>query len=129
MQIVAIQRIIGLLLMLFSFTMLPPALFGVYYGDGAVWPFLDSFVLNFVLGAVIYLPVKNFRKELRLRDGFIVVVVFWVVWSIAGAVPLLLSENPAISITDSVFESVSALTTTGATVLTNIDSLPHSIVF
>ena len=115
--------------MLFSFTMLPPALFGVYYGDGAVWPFLDSFVLNFVLGAVIYLPVKNFRKELRLRDGFIVVVVFWVVWSIAGAVPLLLSENPAISITDSVFESVSALTTTGATVLTNIDSLPHSILF
>jgi len=129
MQIVAIQRIIGILLMLFSFTMLPPAIIGVVYGDGAVWPFLDSFVLNMVMGAVIFLPVKNFRKELRLRDGFIVVVVFWVVWSLAGAVPLLLSENPAISITDSVFESVSALTTTGATVLTNIDSLPHSILF
>jgi len=129
MQIVAIQRIIGILLMLFSFTMLPPVLVGVFYGDGSVWPFVDSFVLILVLGAVIFLPVKNFHKELRLRDGFIVVVVFWVVWSIAGSVPLILSENPAISITDSVFESVSALTTTGATVLTNIDSLPHSILF
>lgn len=129
MQNVVIQRIIGFLLILFSFTMLPPALVGYIYGDGAIAPFLDSFALMLVVGATLFLPLRNYHKELRLRDGFIVVVLVWVVFGLIGALPLILLETPNISMTDSMFESISALTTSGATVLTNIDSLPHSILF
>ncbi|WP_455204855.1 TrkH family potassium uptake protein [Kaarinaea lacus] len=129
MQRAAIQRIIGLLLMVFSIAMLPPALVGVFYGDGAVLPFLETFVLMVVGGLVIWFPVRKLRQDLRVRDGFIVVVVFWIVWGLSGAIPFLMSETPAISFTDSVFESISALTTTGATVITGLDELPHSILF
>jgi len=58
-----------------------------------------------------------------------VVVVLWVVLGLAGSIPLLLSEHPAISFTDAVFESLSAVTTTGATVITGLDELPHAILF
>lgn len=129
MQLTTILRIMGLLLMLFSVTMLPPAFVGFIYGDGAILPFIVAFLVILMIGIFIWLPVRNNRKELRLRDGFVIVVVFWVVWGMSGSIPFLLSDFHALSFTDSVFESVSALTTTGATVFTNIDSLPHSILF
>ena len=129
MQHAAILRIIGLLLMIFSFTMLPPALVGVIYGDGEILSFMFAFAVTLIAGVVLWLPVRNQRNDLRIRDGFIVVVVFWLVLGATGALPLYFSERPSISLTDAVFESISALTTTGATVLTGIDSLPHSILF
>lgn len=115
--------------MIFSFTMLPPALVGVIYGDGEILAFLLAFVATLVTGVVLWLPVMNQRNDLRIRDGFVVVVVFWIVLGASGALPLYFSERPSISLTDAVFESISALTTTGATVLTGIDKLPHSILF
>jgi trk system potassium uptake protein TrkH len=129
MQHAAILRIIGLLLMIFSFTMLPPALVGVIYGDGEILAFLFAFAVTLIVGVVLWLPVRNRRNDLRIRDGFIVVVVFWLVLGATGALPLYFSERPSISLTDAVFESISALTTTGATVLTGIDHLPHSILW
>ena len=129
MQRSAIQRIIGILLMLFSVTMLPPAGIGLLYGDGAIIPFLTAFLVLLIIGVVLWLPVKSVHQDLRLRDGFIIVVVFWLVLGTSGSLPLILSDSPEISITDAVFESVSALTTTGATVITGIDQLPHSILF
>lgn len=129
MQLSVIQRVLGLLLMIFSLSMLPPALVGWHYGDGEVLPFIQGFFWLFSLGALIYWPVRNFKKELKLRDGFLIVVLFWTVLSLSGAVPLFFADNPDMSVTDAVFEAVSGLTTTGATVLTGIDSLPHSIRF
>ena len=128
MQFAAILRIIGLLLMIFSFTMLPPALVGVIYGDGAIVPFLTAFIVILCAGVVLWLPVRRQHKDLRIRDGFLIVVVFWVVLGISGALPLYFSISPKLTLTDSVFESVSGLTTTGATVITGIDNLPHSIL-
>ncbi|MEW6765129.1 MAG: TrkH family potassium uptake protein [Pseudomonadota bacterium] len=129
MQLLVVQRVLGILLMIFSLSMLPPAAVGVYFGDGAVLPFLQGFAWLFMLGVLIFWPVRRLRRELKLRDGFAVVVMFWVVLGMSGAVPLYLSERPALSLTDAVFEAVSGLTTTGATVLMDIDSLPHSILF
>jgi trk system potassium uptake protein len=129
MQLTVIQRIFGLLLMVFSFTMLPSAAVGWLFGDGDITPFLHAFAYTFLTGLVFWLPVMNRRKELRSRDGFVVVVLFWVVLGLFGALPFMLSEQPHISFTDAVFESVSGLTTTGATVLTGIDNLPHSILW
>lgn len=129
MQFTVIQRIIGMLLMLSSLTMLPPAAIAWIYGDGALIPFLTAFAWTVVIGFVIWLPVKSIKKELRLHDGFVIVVLFWLVLGISGAVPLFLAERPDMTFTDAAFESLSGLTTTGATVLTGIDNLPHAILF
>jgi trk system potassium uptake protein TrkH len=129
MQLAAILRIIGLLLMIFSITMLPPVLVGLIYNDGAIIPFITAFSVTLAAGVILWLPVRNQRKDLRIRDGFVVVVVFWLVLGISGSLPFYFSITPTLSLTDSVFESISALTTTGATVITGIDSLPHSILF
>ncbi len=129
MQLLVIQRIFGLLLIIFSSALLPPAAVGLYFGDGAVLPFIEGFVLLLVLGFLLYLPVSQHKKELRLRDGFLVVVLFWGMLGIAGGLPLYLSGIYDISVTDAVFESISGLTTTGATVIVGLDELPHSILF
>jgi trk system potassium uptake protein TrkH len=129
MQLLVIQRILGLLLMIFSSSLLPPVFIGIYYADGAVEPFVEAFALTLAFGLLLYLPVYNQKKELRLRDGFLVVVLFWSVLGIVGGLPLYLSGIYDISATDAIFESISGLTTTGATVITGIDHLPHALLF
>ena len=129
MQLLVIQRILGLLLMIFSSTLLPPVAIALYYGDGAVAPFLEAFSLTIAFGFLLWLPVRNKKKELRLRDGFLVVVLFWTVLGIAGGLPIYLSGIYGISVTDAVFESISGLTTTGATVIAGIDTMPHALLF
>jgi len=124
-----VQRILGLLLMVFSLTMLPPIIISVHYGDQA-WPsFIEGFALTFVAGIVCWLPVHRERRELRLRDGFLIVASFWTVLGTFGAAPLYFDDHLSLSITDAVFESISGLTTTGATVLTGLDRLPKSILY
>jgi trk system potassium uptake protein TrkH len=128
-QLFVVQRILGLLLGLFSISMLPPMLVSWWYDDGALSAFLGAFLLILVSGLVRWLPVRKHRRELRLRDGFVIVFMFWVALGLSGSVPLLLSSNPDMTVTDAVFESVSGLTTTGATVIEGIDVMPKSILF
>jgi len=115
--------------MVFSFTMFPPVLVSFIYSDGVVAPFILGFALTFILGLVIWLPVRAYVRELRLRDGFFIVVMFWTVLGTVGALPFMLSETPHMSLADAMFESFSGLTTTGATVIVGIDNLPPSILF
>jgi trk system potassium uptake protein TrkH len=129
MQLFAIQRILGLLLAVFSLTMLPPAALSWWWQDGALRSFLIAFFLVLASGLALWLPVRNIHRELRIRDGFLIVVTFWVALGISGSVPLAFDEHLSFSLTDSVFESISGLTTTGATVITGIDLLPPSILF
>jgi len=127
MQRQAVQRIVGLLLTLFSITMLPPVLVAWGYGEKTIDIFLVTFMVTLLSGLVLWLPVRKFKKELRLRDGFIVVVMFWVVLGIFGSFPFLYS--PGLSLVDAVFESISGLTTTGATVIVGLDALPRSVLY
>ena len=115
--------------MVFSFSMLPPIVVGVIYQEASGFSFLYSFASLLVVGALIWLPARGYKAELRTRDGFLVVVLFWLVLGVAGAVPLFFGTNPHMSITDAVFESMSGLTTTGATVITDIDNLPKCLLF
>ena len=124
-----VQRILGLLLMMFSLTMLPPVFVGFFYADGGWLAFMESFSLTLLSGLAIWLPVRNIRRELRLRDGFLVVASFWTVLGTFGAAPLYLSDAVSMSFTDAVFESMSGLTTTGATVLNQLDGLPKSLLY
>lgn len=125
----AVQRVLGLLLTMFSSAMLIPVLVSLIFSDNA-WPaFIGSFLIILGSGLVIWWPVRHEKRELRLRDGFLVVALFWIVLSLFGATPFLLVEYPHMTFTNAVFESVSGLTTTGATVLSDLHTLPKSILF
>ena len=125
----AVQRVLGLLLTMFSSAMLIPVLVSLIFSDNA-WPaFIGSFFIILGSGLVIWWPVRHEKRELRLRDGFLVVALFWIVLSLFGAAPFLLVEYPQMTFTNAVFESVSGLTTTGATVLSDLHTLPKSILF
>ena len=104
-------RILGLLLMMFSGTMLLPMGVGLYYDDHSWLPFVQAFGLTFAAGLLIWLPVHRSKKDLRLRDGFLVVAAFWSVLGTFGAAPLYLAPDLSLSFTDAVFESMSGLTT------------------
>jgi trk system potassium uptake protein TrkH len=125
----AAVAMLGLLLVLFSLTMLPPLFVGLWYGDGATTPFLHTFALTLSLGLVCWLPLRGNTLDLRNRQGFMVVVGFWILVSLLCALPFMLSENPHMPTADAVFEATSGLTTTGATVLSNVDQLPHAILY
>ena len=120
---------LGLLLALFSVTMLPPIVVSWLYADGVWVSFAISFLIILASGLTIWAPVRENRQEMRLRDGFTVVALFWIVLGSFGALPLLLVDRPAMSVVDAIFESISGLTTTGATVLTGLDSLPPGILY
>lgn len=124
-----IFRILGILLMVFSISMLPPIGVSLIYDDGHDYAFVGAFAITLITGFLIWLPVYRVREDLRTRDGFLITVLFWVVLGLFGAIPLIISESPHLSIVDAVFESLSGLTTTGATVITGIDQLPKSILF
>lgn len=129
MQFRSIIRIVGLLLALFSLSMLAPALVALLYRDGAGVPFVTTFFVLLLCGGACWFPNRNKKSELKARDGFLIVVLFWTVIGSAGALPFWLSNDPNVSITDSFFESFSALTTTGATVIVGLDELPKAILF
>lgn len=129
MRSVVVYKILGILLGLFSTSMLPPLAVSLITGDGHFALFLSALVLILGLGLILWLPLRQHRGELRFRDGFLIVVLFWSVLSGMGAIPLLLLDSPSLSVVDALFESMSGLSTTGATILTDIDHLPPSILY
>lgn len=129
MQFFSIIRIVGILVMCFSLTMLLPAIVALIYGDGGGREFLQSFALTLLVGTVLWWLCRDSRNALRSREGFLIVVLFWVVLGGLGAVPFIILENPNLNLVESIFESFSALTTTGATVIVGLDGLPKSILF
>jgi trk system potassium uptake protein TrkH len=123
-------KILGLLLMCFSvLANLLPILVSLIYGDGNTGVFLTSMGIIFLAGFSLWLVTARTHKELSTRDGFLVVTLFWLVLGTAGCLPFLLSSNVQLSFSDAVFESMSGLTTTGATVISGLDALPKSILF
>jgi trk system potassium uptake protein TrkH len=129
MHLATVQRLIGVLLMLFSITLFPPIIIDIIYREDAGAAFFYSYLILMSAGFILYMPVRNVTDDMRLREGFIVVVLFWLVLGLAGSIPLHFYEPLSISVTDAVFESISGLTTTGATVLSGLDTMPHAILF
>ncbi|WP_018623649.1 TrkH family potassium uptake protein [Kangiella aquimarina] len=129
MQYATIIRILGILLMVFSLTMLPPAVVSAIYEDGGGSAFISTFLLSLITGFILFWPKRKARAELKIRDGFLIVVLFWTVLSTFGAVPFILAQSLPVSLADAIFESFSGLTTTGATVISGLDDLPHSILY
>lgn len=120
-----VYRALGMIIMLFGLTMLAPLIVSYATNDGAQAVYDESFALTMLCGAFLWYRYRNCKRELNIRDGFLMVVLVWSVLPAFAAVPLMLQLG--ISHTDAYFETVSGLTTTGATVLANIDHLPMSI--
>ncbi len=129
MKLASVQRVVGALVAWSSLMMLPPALVSWLYDDGVTSLFGLSAAVLVLLGGLIYLPVRHASRDLRLRDGFLIVVACWLSLALVGAIPFLLLEDPSLSYVDAFFESMSGLTTTGATIITRIDDLPRGILF
>mgnify|MGYP003384817988 CR=1 FL=1 len=115
--------------MIFSMTLWVPVLVSLIFNDGEVLTFLESQGLIFAVGFCIWLPTIKATKELSTQDGFLITALFWLVLGVLGSVPFLVSNHIDISLVDAIFESMSGLTTTGATVITGLDYLPESLLF
>ncbi|MDO3381702.1 TrkH family potassium uptake protein [Gilvimarinus algae] len=129
MHFAVISRVLGVLLMMFSLTLLIPISVSLWFNDHNYMTFLWGFALAFGAGLALWAPVYKSRADLRTRDGFLVTALFWTVLGAFGSLPLYFSNGLDLSVTDAIFESISGLTTTGATVITGLDALPPSILF
>ncbi len=130
MQLSIVSKTIGLLLMVFSFAQVPPIIVDLIYSEGEYYSFLFSFALTVLGGLILWWPFKDTKKDFRLREGVLIVVCFWIVLSLFGTLPFLITDSISnLSFSDAFFESMSGLTTTGATVLSQLDDLPKSILF
>ncbi|SMN16394.1 Potassium uptake protein TrkH [uncultured Candidatus Thioglobus sp.] len=129
MQFSIVFKTIGLLLMVFSLTQLPPIVVDVIYQQNETPSFIAAFALTFLSGLLLYLPFRKSTKDFRIREGVLVVVSFWFVLSLFATTPFLLSESLRMTFSDAFFESMSGLTTTGATVLSGLDDLPMAILY
>jgi len=128
-QVKVVRRVLGRLLSIFSCTMLTPVIVALIYRDGVMAPFLGAFMATLFTGLMLYMPVRDEVGQLKLRDGFVIVVLFWAVLGIFGSLPFYLYSALDLSVAAAIFESMSGLTTTGATLIVGLDRLPHSILF
>lgn len=122
----AVAHILGLMMAFFAISFVIPMVCAVITGDGMFTEFGIAALINVVAGLAIAALTRRHKRELKARDGFLLVTLAWVLMSASAAVPLLIAL-PELGVTDAYFEAVSGLTTTGATVLTGLDGLPPSI--
>ncbi len=115
--------------MVFSLTMLPPVVFSLIYEDGSAQIFLKAFVITFVAGFFLWLAFIRNTADMRIKDGFLVTVLFYIALGSFGSLPFIDARGLDLSIADAMFESFSGLTTTGATVIVGLDALPESLLF
>ncbi|RJP78176.1 MAG: TrkH family potassium uptake protein [Desulfobacteraceae bacterium] len=124
-----IISMVGILIVFLGLTMIFPLLCGLYYGDESVNPFLISMAISILSGGTLYIGSrKESSANISHREGMAIVTFAWISIALFGALPFYLGEISP-SFTDSIFESVSGFTTTGATVLTDIQSVPKGLLF
>ena len=120
-------HILGALLLYLAGTLLVPAAVSLIYQDGTLLPFLAAALFTGLTGAVL-LKLPEGRGEPSVRDGFAIVTFGWLVFACFGALPFVLS-GAIPSYLDALFETMSGFTTTGASILTDIEALPPSLLF
>ena len=125
-QISPIYNLVGLLLMFFSLAFVPSIATAFFYGEETVQSFFVLFATTLLIGALLYAISNKDINSLRIHDGFLVTVIFWLILGLFGSMPFLLIMD--LSLVDGFFESFSGITTTGATVLSGIENYDKSIL-
>jgi trk system potassium uptake protein TrkH len=123
-----IVRILGLILITEGFFMWLAIPMALIYREQDVWCFLISGAISASVGLAAYLPVRNAPLQLNRRDGYVIVTGAWILFSIFGTLPFLISGSIP-GFTDAFFETISGFTTTGASILNNIEELSHAVLF
>jgi trk system potassium uptake protein len=126
--VLPISNVLAGVVVVFSLAMLVPAALAVIDGDAAQRAFRDAALVTFLAGGLWWLLTRRFRRELKVRDGILLVTLAWVLLPALAALPLL-NGIAGLSFTDAYFEAVSGLTTTGSTILSDLDHLPASLNF
>jgi trk system potassium uptake protein TrkH len=121
-----LAHVLGRLLMLFSLAYVVPIAGSFFFHDGLVAEFTVSMLVTLGVGLALFAGTRRHYRELKVRDGFLLVTFSWIFMAAVATLPLL-AVYPGMSLTDAFFETMSALTTTGATVLTGLDHAPRSI--
>ena len=119
-------NLFSILIMFFSLSFVIPMAISLIFDDSALNIFIITFAIIFSLGLFGWLVSRDAGDDLSQKDGFIIITFFWVVLSIAGSIPFILIGMPLV---DAFFESMSGITTTGATVISNLSDLPESVLF
>ena len=124
-----IGNIIGILLLINGLLMLTAVPFGIYHGEGSWKGILVASLVNSVIGFILYYNTKdNENKELKRRDGYLIVILSWVAMSLFGMLPYIFTDQIS-NVPDAFFETVSGYTTTGASILNDIEILDHGILY
>ncbi|HKI50740.1 MAG TPA: TrkH family potassium uptake protein [Geothermobacteraceae bacterium] len=126
MNIILSLRILGVMLLFLAAALLIPIPFSLYFADGSALPLLLSAVVTFATGLMLFLSCKSDR-ELSVREGFAIVTFGWLFYAVFGALPFLFS-GAIPSVVDALFETMSGFTTTGATILQNIEAMPQGLL-
>lgn len=127
-KILPVVNLLSKIWMVFSFCYLLPIIVSFIYHEHSHEYFFKSFVMTAGPGYLIWIATRRFQRELKTRDGFLLVVLTWVGTAAFSTLPLMYADA-RLSFTDAFFETMSGLTTTGATVLTGLDNLPKAINF
>ncbi len=122
----SVFRASGLMLVVFSSAYLMPLVTSLIYRDGTLGKFALAMGITFGVGCLMWLVTRNYKSELSVRHGYLLVVTMWTAMPAFATFPLLLVIK-GLSFTGAYFETMSGLTTTGATVLTGLDGLPPSV--
>jgi trk system potassium uptake protein len=120
-----VAHVFAMVMMVFAMTMLAPLIMAIWGLDPALWSFILSAVATFMLGALLWLATRRFKRELKTRDGLMLVALTWIALPAVAGFPLW--KYLPINFTDAYFEAASGLTTTGGTVLSGLEYLPRSI--
>jgi len=129
MHLSIIFKTIGLLLLVFSLTQIPPIFVDFIYSENHIYPFVYALFFTVISGLACYYPFRDSSSEFRIREGIIVVVSFWFILSLFATIPFIASDVLNMNFSEAFFESMSGLTTTGATVISGLDNLPKSILY
>ena len=123
-----IFHFLGLLLLFNGGFMLVAALISLIYKDGATLQIFLAGILTLLVGVLMMIGTRNHRKEMNKREGYIVVAFGWIIMSLSGTLPYIFTEAIP-SFTDAFFETMSGYTTTGASIINDIEVLPHGVLF
>lgn len=125
----AFSKIMGLAFIVIGICMIPSlATAGIYHEKPAFLAFLLTILGTFIIGGPLLFIGRDFEEDLRVRDGFLVVTLCWLIAGIAGAIPFMIC-GVIPNFFDAFFESCSGFSTTGCSILTDVEALPKSMLF
>ena len=124
-----INKIIGIMLMMFAGTLMIPIVTSLSFSDGNLQTFIVSLLVFFIIGMLLYFPNSKIKSsDIKSKEGFLIVVLFWLILSLFGSLPFILDKDLSLSFVDALFESISGWTTTGATIIDDLENLSPSIL-